>query len=662
MQEKFIRTALIGQPNVGKSTVFNHLTGLNQHVGNWPGKTIEQKTGKIVFKNYTIEICDLPGTYSLTSNSEEERIARDYIITKKPDVVIVLLNASALERSFYLLSELLLLEVPIVAGINMVDVAKENGIIIDFEILQEKIKIPVVELIASKNIGLVNLLEKVVETYEKKEDFKIPFSAIRDAHKSELDDLEAILKERVPSPYSVKWTSVKLLEGDKEITEFSKGWLKEDWQKAHKILEKHEDAYLDIVGSRYEWIAEIISSVVKNPRPQEISITDKIDKYATHPIYGMGLLFGIIGALFFLTYFLANPIVNFLSKSVSSLQIIFKDSTSGFLPPFISGLLFDGAFGGAGMVIAFLPTLLFFFFFIAILEDVGYLSRIAYIMDNFMHKIGLHGKSFVPLFLGFGCNVPAIMGTRIIEDKKARFLTILLTPFIPCSARFAVLAFLATPFFGKYSFLAMMALILINIATVFLIGKILTSTSFKGVKSAFIMELPLYHKPNFKTVFVYVYVNLKSFIVKAASIIVIVSCIVWFLSAYPSGKIDESYLAQFGKFVEKSGALMGFSDWRAITALATSFIAKENTIATFGVLLDVSENETLGKKIAEIFTIPSAFAFLVVQMLFVPCLATTTVIYRETGLKWTFYSLVLHLTVSLFSGIVTFQFLRLFLA
>ncbi|MCX7830282.1 MAG: 50S ribosome-binding GTPase, partial [Acidobacteria bacterium] len=310
MSQKSFKAALIGQPNVGKSTVFNHLTGLNQHVGNWPGKTIEQKVGKVSYKDFLIEIIDLPGTYSLTSNSEEERIARDFLIKEKPDIVIVLLNASALERSFYLLSEILLLEMPTVVGINMIDVAKENGIEINLKSLEEKLKIPFVELIASKNMGLIELLEKSVETYEKKKRQVLPFSTIKEAHKKELQELEEMLKGKAPEPYPLKWASVKLLEGDKEITELSKKWLSKKWEDAHNILERHEDAYLDIVGSRYEWISQIVSSSVKNPRPQEISITDRIDKYATHPFWGICILLGIAGIVFSLTFFLASPIVS----------------------------------------------------------------------------------------------------------------------------------------------------------------------------------------------------------------------------------------------------------------------------------------------------------------------------------------------------------------
>lgn len=662
MQQKHFKVALIGQPNVGKSTVFNHLTGLNQHVGNWPGKTIEQKTGKINYKDYVIEICDLPGTYSLTSNSEEERISRDFIIKEKPEIVIVLLNATALERSFYLLSEVLLLEVPTILGINMADIAKANGIEINYSMLEEKLKIPVVELVASKNLGLYELVEKTIEVYEKKQKSVLPFSAIKSTHKRELDELSKILNGRIPKPYPLKWFSVKLLEGDKEITELSKKWLKDKWNEAHKILERHEDAYLDIVGSRYEWISEIISLTVKNQRPQEILITDRIDRYATHPYWGMALLLVIAATIFSLTYLVAIPMVNLLSSGISLLQSFLKDTFQSYLSPFFSGLLFDGVFGGAGMVIAFLPTLVFFFFFIGILEDVGYLSRIAYIMDNFMHRIGLHGKSFLPFFLGFGCNVPAILGTRIIEEKKARMLTIVLSPFIPCTARLAVLTFLAPAFFGRYSFLVMFALIMINLFAVFLIGKFLSKTLFKGEKSAFIMELPLYHMPDFKTISIYVYENIKSFIAKAATIIILVAGIVWVLANYPSGNIEESILASFGKTLEPLGTLMGFPDWRLSVALLTSFVAKENTVATLGILYGVSPETGLSERVSSVLSFPAALSFLIVQMLFIPCVASVAAIRQEAGWRWTFLSIILSLFVSVAAGIFTFQIIGLFYA
>ena len=657
MNEKVIRVALMGQPNVGKSTVFNHFTGLNQHVGNWPGKTVEKKSGVVVHDDYKIEITDLPGTYSLTSNSEEERIARDFIVKEKPDVIILLLNASSLERSLYLLSELLILETKIVIGLNMVDVARANGINIKGDELERRTGIKSVELIATKNVGLKELLDVTIETY--KED-TIPQEppTIRENHKRELSEIESILKDVKTDPYPKRWVSIKLLEGDREVTSVLKPLLNEKWSDVHKILSKHEDAYLDIIGSRYEWISSLVKKCVEKPKPQIITITDRIDKYATHPIYGLIVVLFALFILFFLTYTIANPIVALLSESVTRSQD-YLNKTYNFLP-FFKGVLFDGILGGAGMVLAFLPILILFFFFLGILEDVGYLSRIAYVMDNFMHRIGLHGKSFVPLFLGFGCNVPAIMGSRIIEKDKARVLTILLVPFIPCAGRLAVVSFLAPVFFGKKSTFVMIFLILLNIIVLFIIGKIISTYFLKGVKSAFIMELPLYHKVNLKTVSIYTYANIKSFLSKAASIIVTVSAIVWILNAYPS--IDNSYLSKLGKTIEPLGKLMGFEDYRITTALLTSFVAKENTIATFGVLYKTPSEKNLQKEIEEHFTFPSAISFLVVQMMFIPCLATVITMIKEKGRSIAFFSIFIHIFVSLLFGILSYNILSIFYA
>lgn len=657
MDEKIIKVALIGQPNVGKSTIFNHFTGLNQHIGNWPGKTVEKKSGVVSYEDYKIKITDLPGTYSLTSNSEEERIARDFIIKEKPDVIILLLNASSLERSLYLLSELLILETKIVIGLNMVDVAKKNGINIKSEELERITGIKSVELIATKNVGLKELLKSTIETYEENTIPQEP-PTIKENHRRELSEIESILKDVNTNPYPKRWVSIKLLEGDKEITTLLKSLLKEKWSDVHKILSKHEDAYLDIVGSRYEWISSLVKHCVEKPKPQIITITDRIDKYATHPIYGATILLIAFFILFFLTYTIANPIVEFLSESVRISQDYLNNTF--IFSPFLKGLLFDGILGGAGMVLSFLPILILFFFFLGILEDVGYLSRIAYIMDNFMHKIGLHGKSFVPLCLGFGCNVPAVMGSRIIEESKARLLTILLIPFIPCTGRLAVVSFLAPVFFGKKSTFAMIFLILLNIIILFVIGKILSVFLLKGVKSAFIMELPLYHKVSFKTVSIYTYSNIKSFVEKAASIIVIVSALIWIFNVYPS--VDDSYLSKIGKTIEPLGKLMGFEDYRVTTALLTSFVAKENTIATFGVLYKTPSEKNLQKEIGEHFTFPSAISFLIVQMLFIPCLATVIAITKEKGRSLAFISILIQIFVSLLFGILSYNILRIFYA
>jgi ferrous iron transport protein B len=656
-----LKVALVGQPNVGKSTVFNHLTGLNQHVGNWPGKTIEQKTGTVQIEGCGIFLVDLPGTYSLTANSEEERITRDFIIMEKPDLVLLLVNAAALERSLYLLSEVLILKVPVIIGLNMIDVAQQNNIKIDINLLESALKVPVMPLVATKNIGLKELLAKVTEFVKEIDSYSPVVPVIKETHRAILDRVTVLANGRIPGPYLKEWAAIKLLEGDKEITELAEKWLKDDWQKVHDVLAEHEDAYLDIVGGRYDWISKIIRASVKKPKAQVISVTDRIDRYATNPVTGTLILLVLLLMVFFFTYTFASPLTHILEDGIDKIQGAARESLS-FFPPVLSGLLADGFLGGAGMVIAFLPTLIIFFFFIGFLEDIGYLARIAYVMDSFMHKMGLHGKSFIPFFLGFGCNVPAILGSRIIDEKKGRKLTILLAPFVPCTARIAVVAFLAPAFFGRRAAFAMVSLILLNIFALFFIGIAINKFVFKGEKGAFIMELPLYHKPNLRTVTLYVYNNIKGFLLKAATIIVVVSGLIWLLSNYPAGKLDGSYLASFGKIVEPVGALMGFPDWKLSVALLTSVVAKENTIATLGILYGSSPEHGLAERVSSVLSVPSAFAFLVIQMLFIPCLASLASIRQEAGWKWTFGSVALQIAVSLLCGTAAYQALRLFYA
>jgi len=653
-----IRAALIGQPNVGKSTVFNQLTGLNQHVGNWPGKTIEQKTGEVSFEGNDFFLVDLPGTYSLTANSEEERISRDFIIREKPDIVFLLVNAAALERSLYLLSEVLILQVPVVIGLNMMDVAERHHTEIDIEKLEKALGVAVVPLVATKNLGPGQLLKEALEMMDGQVPFCPVKPVIKKSHRDVLERVKAIAGGKVPEPYQLEWASVKLLEGDREVITLAREWFGGDWENIHAILAEHEDAYLDIVGERYEWISRVIRAAVRKPRAQEISKTDRVDRFATHPVAGVFILLAMLMAVFFFTYAIASPLSRLLESAVNGLQGSLGDCLS-FLPPFLSGLISQGFLGGAGMVLAFMPTLIVFFIFLGLMEDVGYLARVAYVMDAFMHRIGLHGKSFIPFFLGFGCNVPAILGSRIVDEKRGRLMTILLAPFVPCTARIAVVTFLAPAFFGKKAAFAMASLVLLNIAALFIVGLLVNRFFLRGEKGAFIMELPLYHMPNLKTVSLYVYNNVKSFLLKAATIIVIVSGLIWFLSNYPRGGIEQSYLASFGKSLEPVGAMIGVHDWRLTVALLTSVVAKENTIAALGVLFGSSPGQGLAERVSSVLTTPSAFAFLVVQMLFIPCLASLASIRQEAGWKWTLFSMALLLFVSLACGIAAYRVLEI---
>ena len=659
-----LTVALAGQPNVGKSTVFNMLTGLNQHVGNWPGKTVEQKTGTFHRPDgATLSLVDLPGTYSLTANSEEERIARDYLLRQRPDVVIVVVNAAALERSLYLVAELLALDLPLVVGLNMGDVAEQHGIRVEPHVLAAALGLPVIPIVATKNRGVRELIDAATNIAADPGRWSPARPSIRPEHTPVLADLRRLVAGQLPSAYPEDWAALKLLEGDTEITALAKASLPEaTWGRVHALLMQHEDAYLDIAGGRYEWIGRMMRAAVTRPKAGAVSITERVDRVATHPLGGLATLLGILGLAFWLTYAVATPIANWLSATVLGALDAAAGRVLAGAPAWLFGLVSDGLIHGVGTVFTFLPILVIFFAVLGVLEDVGYLARGAYVMDRFMHLMGLHGKSFMPLFLGFGCNVPAVLGSRIIEDRRARLLTILLAPLVPCTARLAIVAFLAPAFFGSQAALVSFGLIGLNLLVLAVAGIVVNRLAFRGEHTAFIMELPLYHVPNTRTVGLYVWNNTVSFVRKAGSLILVASMVVWALSTLPGRGVEASYLAASGRWLEPVGRLMGLGDWRVIVALLTSFFAKENTIATLGILFGAgAATGTLATQVAAALTPATRLALLIFQLLFIPCLATTATIKQETGSwRWMLGSLALLLALSFGAGVVVYQVGRLF--
>lgn len=648
---------LAGQPNVGKSTIFNLLTGLSQHVGNWPGKTVERKEGQFVRDELKLRIVDLPGTYSLTANSVEERVTRDFILHNRPDVIIMVADASALERNLYLLAELLVLPVPVVLALNMMDVAEEEGLYIEPHVLEAALGIPVVPLIASKNLGVSKLINAVERLLAEPEQFHPVRPEIAEPHRQVLETMRSLIIEHVPKPFPEQWVALKLLEGDKEITEKARGWApNETWRQVAALLKAHEDAILDVAGGRYEWISRMVRAAITRPPLGQISLTDRLDKVAVHPLWGLLLLLAMFGAVFWVTFSVAAPIQHWLDIAVIERLIGWLKEALAEGPNWLVSLLADGLIGGAGLVITFLPILLIFFTVLGLLEDIGYLARAAYVMDRFMHLLGLHGKSFLPLFMGFGCNVPAVMGARLIESKSGRLLTILLAPLVPCSARLVVLAFLTPVFFGEHAMAVAWALVVLNILVLAVVGIVLNHTLFRGQHVAFIMEMPLYHMPNARSIGLFVWNNTWAFVRKAGTVILFVSLIVWTLSNYPGPDIEQSYLAQFGRSLAPLGQLMGM-DWRMIVALLSSFIAKENAIATLGILYGGGEGGMgLVERMALLVSPATALALLVTTMLFIPCVATVAVMYQESrSWRWTFFGVGLLLVIAIGAGVITYQ-------
>jgi ferrous iron transport protein B len=474
---------------------------------------------------------------------------------------------------------------------------------------------------------------------------------IRADHRSTLDEISHHIAGYVPTPYPESWVALKLLEGDTAITRTMQSALPaETWEAVYNLLRQHDDALLAIASGRYEWIGRMVRAAVVQPKIGQISLTKQLDRWAAHPIWGLVILAGILGLVFWLTFTIGSPVQGWLdSQVVGGLSSLASQLLTN-APFWLKGLIVDGVIGGVGAVITFLPIMIIFFAVFGLLEDLGYMARAAFVMDNLMHLMGLHGKSFLPLFLGFGCNVPSIMGTRVIDSKPARFLTILIAPLVPCTARMAVVAFLAPAFFGSQALFVSWGLVLLSMITLVISGSLLNRLIFKGQRSAFIMEMPLYHVPNGRTIGLLVWQRSVSFLKRAGTNILAMALVVWALSVLPNGDLDHSYLVQFGKWVEPVGRWMGF-DWRLTVALITSFPAKENAIATMGVLFGSSPDAGLVQTLTSTFSTASALSFLVVTMLFIPCMATVAVIRQETNSwGWTLLNIAMLLVISIAAG------------
>jgi ferrous iron transport protein B len=650
-----ITVALAGSPNVGKSTVFNMLTGLSQHVGNWPGKTVERKSGTQHHDNISINFVDLPGTYSLTANSVEEQIARDFLVEEKPDVVVAVINAASLERNLYLVAELIELAPRLVIGLNMMDVAQQVGMKVDPEALESTLNIPVIPMIATRNQGLRELVRTI--EYECSQPInwrKVKHIETDSNIKDSINQVEELLNEDVTSPYPRHWAATKLLEGDSQIGKLVRGrLLQSEWSVLNSYLKKQESAALTIATIRFQWVASVVAACQEKAPLGQVSFTERLDRVVTHPILGLSILVSIMGIIFGLVYSVGLPIRDFLDTSLiqGGKELVFEKLAS--LPDLLQGFLADGILGGVGTVLTFIPILFFFFVAWGFLEDVGYMARVAFVTDRFMHLLGLHGKSVLPLVLGFGCNVPAVMGTRIIETERARLLTVLLAPLIPCSGRMAVIALIAAALFGSQATLVSLIIVIFSLIMLIISGWIMNRFIVSGERAALIMELPLYHLPNLRIIGLVTWQRIVSFAKRAGTIILIVSVVVWLFSVFPGGDLESSFLAQFGRWLEPVGRLMGLN-WQMMVALVSSFVAKENTIATLGVLFG-GRGAGLTQVLREILTPASAVAFLVLQVLFIPCAATVAVIRQETrSWKWVSFSVGFQLVLSFSLAMLVF--------
>lgn len=657
--------ALAGNPNCGKTSLFNLLTKSRQHVGNWPGVTVEKKEGSLKFKGQSYKIIDLPGTYSLGAYSEDEIVARNYILKDKPNVVINVLDSTNLERNLYLTMQLIEMGANVVIALNMIDQAEALNIKIYIDKLSKKLGVPIVETSAFKNRGIENLIETSIKSDKNKNSLKIDYG--EDILK-EIENLSKYLlpyKEKLDFP--VDFTALKLLEGDSYIEDKIKN-LKDETllckiKESKDSLEKKLGFEVDmaIVDKRYAYISSLTQDIIKKPENKSITITEKIDKIVTNKYLGIPIFAIVMYLLYELTFVIGASMQESFGYFIGDLGL----GVSNFLaergaPELLVNFVNDGLFGGLGAVLSFLPLIMVMYFLLGILEDSGYMARAAYVMDRLMKTLGLHGKTFVSMIVSIGCNVPGIMSTRTLESKKDRMIAILINPFISCGARMPIYAVFVQAFFQRNQGLVLFSLYSLGILVALISGKIFSKTLFKGESSYFVMELPSYRMPSLKNVFLLMWEKAGAFFKKAGIIIFPMIIILWALSILPLGvepNSEGSILGIIGKAVSPIFSLAGYGTWQAGVSLITGILAKESVVATMGMVYSgISEGDVLVNTIHQVFTPLSAISFLVMTLLYTPCLAALGAIKRETNsMKWTLFSAIYTFLVALILSTIIYQ-------
>jgi len=685
---KEYKIALAGNPNSGKSTIFNELTGARQHVGNYPGVTIEKKEGYFIHQNIKITVVDLPGIYSLTPYSPEEIVARNYIINEKPDLIVDIIDASNLERHLYLATQLMELNVPVLLVFNMIDEAKRKGMIIKTSELSKLIGIPIVETVAHKGKGINALKNKIIDCcISSKVNFNLKINYGNDLENSIKKIIDILDNSPVKSKLNLKWVALKLLENDTEvINEILEYFPKESElfsvinKERKRIESKYNDTIETIIAEkRYGFISGACTETVFSSVEKRHNISDKIDMFLTNRILGIPIFLALMYLVFWLTFNVgAIPmewIDNFFGFVSDKINSIWHTETV------LKSLVIDGIIGGVGSVVIFLPNIIILFLAIGILEYTGYMARAAFVVDKFMHKIGLHGKSFIPMLIGFGCSVPGIMATRTLESKRERILTILVLPLMSCGARLPIYLLIIPAFFPEKFHTPIMWLIyMIGIVLALISARILKNIIFKNETSAFVMELPPYRIPTFKNIALYVWEKSYLYLKKAGTIILAISILLWFLSSFPktnnysvnydkmikkieqsielsnkekqekiaeienlksSEQIKKSYMGKIGLFLEPIFKPLGF-DWKISTAILGALAAKEVFVAQLGIINAVGEADeesaSLKEKIKNEYNPLIGFCIMLWALISAPCIATFAITKKETGLwRWAYY-------------------------
>ena len=635
--------ALVGNQNCGKTTLFNQLTGSNQHVGNFPGVTIEHKIGQVIgWKNY--DLVDLPGIYSIRPYSGEEKVTRDFIIDRKPDAIINIVDATNIERNLYLTLQLIEMGKPMVLALNMMDELLGNHGSVDIQKLSDRLGIPVVPIAAAKNDGVDELMRVVAETAENaRKPRRIDFCSAGPVHRC-IHTVSHVVEDHadkigVPS----RFAATRVIEEDDEIISALKLSENELELIGHAVLEMESEGGLDrnaaLAEMRYRFIEAVCyECVVKAHESREMLRSVKIDKVLTNKYLAIPTFIAIMGFIFWMTFsVLGKWLSDLLALGIDSVTQLVDDALTAYgLNPVVHSLVIDGVFAGVGSMLSFLPIIVVLFFFLAILEDTGYMARVAFVMDKLLRRIGLSGRSFVPMLIGFGCFVPAIMATRTLSSERDRKMTMLLIPFMSCSAKIPIYAVFTAAFFPNNGGLVMTCLYVFGMLVGIIAAKVLSKTAFTGKPVPFVMELPNYRLPSLKTVLLLMWEKAWDFIRRAFTVIFAATIVIWFLQNFDvrlnvvGQGSGDSLLAIIGTWLAPIFAPLGFGDWRVATALVTGLMAKEAVISTLGVLMGVGANLS-SAVLGTLFTLRSAVSFLVFCLLYTPCVAALAALRRELG-------------------------------
>jgi ferrous iron transport protein B len=682
MMNDELQVGFVGNPNCGKTTLFNAYTGANLKVANWPGVTVEKKEGAFKYHNHRFRLVDLPGIYSLTSYTMEEKVSREYILSSNVDVIINIVDASSLERNLYLTLQLLETGIPVVVALNMMDIVEERGMEIDLHRLPEMLGVPAIPVSARKKTGLDILMHTVCHHQNKGIDTNMEHhheeSGSRMNHKHRhdhhreypmvysdkiedmIDEISDQIREKYGEIDHMRWFAIKHLEMDQDVQE------KYPLDLTNIVKRSYEE---DIINQKYDFIDEIIEEVLVNKSSKEAS-TDRVDAVLTNRYLGLPIFLGIMAFVFFLTFSIGDMLKVVFQEGLKwfSVAVAHLLSTVG-ASHMITSLVVDGIIAGVGGILTFLPNIFILFLALAYLEDSGYMARVAYVMDDTMGKLGLSGRAFIPMLLGFGCTVPAIMSSRALENMEDRRRTILVTPFMSCSARLPIYVLLSQMFFGKHAMLAAFSMYLIGIAVAISVAFIMKKKSDNS--NSLLIELPEYKSPNMRTIFIYVWEKVKDYLTKAGTTIFAASVIIWFILNFgPNGMVSDmskSFGAMIGKVFAPVLAPAGLGMWQVVLALISGIAAKEVVVSSFSVLFRVN-NITTAAGMASLTAILAergfgplnAYAMMVFCLLYVPCAATIGVIQREMqSLKWTLFTIVFQLGVAWLVSTCIYQIGRL---